>query len=122
MRHAGYPDKCKHFLGIQRPCEAGIDPATVRDAANPGPYRWPCLCLIGSKPASTICEKRELMTIEEHDAEEDMITAAVEAHCRKIDSGECPECGKPIEPSRIVGRCKYAACGHRIGQVLGDGD
>lgn len=22
-----------------------------------------------------------------------------------------------VEPSRVVGRCKYAACGHRLGQA-----
>jgi len=30
---------------------------------------------------------------------------------------KCHICEAPIEPSTIVGRCKYGACGHRIGQV-----
>lgn len=116
-RHGQYPDKCKHFRGIQRQCHAGIDPMTLRDVSQKGPARWPCLRLIGSDAATTTCAARELMTIAEHDAEEDEIIAAVNAHLAKLAKGECPECGNLIEPSRIIGRCKYAACGHRVGQV-----
>lgn len=32
-------------------------------------------------------------------------------------AGKCPTCGGDVEPSRRVGRCLYAACGHRLGQV-----
>lgn len=35
----------------------------------------------------------------------------------QLAAGKCPTCGKDIEPSKIVGRCRYGACGHRIGVV-----
>lgn len=118
-RHGQYPDKCKHFRGIQRRCKVGIDPMTLRESGK-RMARWPCLRLIGDEPAVNVCPARELMTIAEHDAEEDEMNAALDAHLAKLAAGVCPECGKPIEPSQVIGRCKYAACGHRIGQVLSD--
>jgi hypothetical protein len=116
-RHAQYPVRCRHFRGIQNVCMAGVDPKSVRDTGPPGPYRWPCLTLIGRSRAETVCPSRQLMTPEDFDAEEDEITAAVVRATKAIGAGHCPACGAKIEPSRIVGRCKYAACGHRLGQV-----
>jgi hypothetical protein len=43
--------------------------------------------------------------------------ANVERLLQRLRDGLCPTCEKPIEPSTIVGRCRYGACGHRIGQV-----
>ena len=37
-----------------------------------------------------------------------------------LAAGKCHICGADAEPSKVVGRCRYAACGHRIGQVGGD--
>lgn len=110
-------EKCRHFCGIQNVCGAGIDPKTVRDASQPGPYRWPCLQLIGCAPASDTCPKREWMTAEEHAGEERKLREAAGREIQLVADGKCPTCGRAIEPSRLVGRCKYGACGHRIGQV-----
>jgi hypothetical protein len=110
-------EKCRHFCGIQNVCGAGIDPRTVRDESEPGPYRWPCLQFIGRPAASDTCPKREWMTAEEHAAHETETRQAFSKAEAAIAAGKCHECGRDIEPSRIVGKCKYGACGHRIGQV-----
>lgn len=113
-----YADKCRHFNGIQHgKCEAGIVYLSVRDASGGGPYRWPCLSPGGKEPATTTCPQRSLLTQEEHAAWERRIEerwAELEA---ALVAGKCHVCGADIEPSRIVGRCKYASCGHRLGQV-----
>jgi hypothetical protein len=62
--------ECKHFNGIQHGCcLAGVAYNSVRDASQPGPYRWPCLTLSG-KEATTTCAKREYPTEAELEAEE----------------------------------------------------
>lgn len=47
--------RCFHFRGIQNVCAAGIDPKSVRDESQPGPYRWPCLTLSAERRATTTC-------------------------------------------------------------------
>lgn len=113
---AVYRDKCRHFNGIQHTtCEAGVEYALVRDASQPGPYRWPCLESHGV--ATTVCPERSLLTQEEHAAFEAEIEARWAEIASALEAGKCPVCEADVEPSRIVGRCKYAACGHRLGQV-----
>jgi hypothetical protein len=107
---------CRHFTGIQHEtCAAGVRYVDVRDASQPGPYRWPCIDVRG--PASTECPKRSLLTAEEHEAREREVDAIVDQALAAIAAGKCHECGAAIEPSRKIGRCLYGACGHRIGQV-----
>jgi hypothetical protein len=73
-KHAEYIDKCRHYNGIgndAKCCGAGVRYKDVRDDSGPGMYRWPCLKLLGQPAATTACEKRSLLTPEEHDARED---------------------------------------------------
>ena len=113
---AGQQKTCKHFAGLQKKvCAAGVDYSTLRDVSGPGMARWPCLP--GHRPCATTCPKRELNTEAEARAYVAGIEKAIEEAFCRIDAGRCHECDKPIEPSRIVDRCKYGACGHRIGQV-----
>lgn len=116
-------EECRHFTGIQHPtCGAGVDYKAVRDASQPGPYRWPCLTLIGREPATTTCGLRSLLTREEHAAREKEIEAICAKAAADVAAGRCHVCGGGIEPSRVVGRCRYAACGHRVGQVLDESE
>lgn len=110
-------EKCVHFRGIQNPCGAGVALDTVKDTSGPGPYRWPCLQLIGRPLCRTTCPARRLMTEAEQAAESATIDAAVKAAMASLTAGKCHECSAPIEPSKVVGRCRYASCGHRVGQV-----
>lgn len=116
--HGGYLQKCRYFIGIQHEtCDAGVRLDTVRDASQSGPSRWPCLTLIGRPEATTTCALRVLMTPEEHDAEEMRLVEAFAVTDAAIAAGNCPVCGQRVEPTKIVGRCTYAACGHRLGQT-----
>lgn len=111
-----YQDECKHFTGIQHPaCAAGVPYRSVRDESV-SPYRWPCLTHDG-KAATTMCEKRELLTQEEHALRDKDFLAAIERASRAVSEGKCIVCGADVAPSRIVGACLYGACGHRQGQV-----
>lgn len=108
--------KCKHFTGIHKKrCRLGIAYTDVRDTSGSGPYSWPCVAT--TRPCRTTCERREFFTEEEVAANVDEIESALSAAMAALESGKCHHCGAPIEPSVVVGRCKYGACGHRIGQV-----
>lgn len=102
---------CRYFRGIQfDTCKAGVAMESVRRPL-------PCLPLAPDRPAPDTCPKREWMTDEDHEARDREFAAAVERLRKLGEQGLCHVCEKPIEPSRIVGKCKYGACGHRIGQV-----
>ena len=109
-------ERCIYFRGIQNPCEAGVPLESVKDTSQ-RPYQWPCVQIAGGPVCKTTCEKRVLMTPEQHAAEEREIAEAVAKYDASLKAGKCPECGKPVEPTSISGRCRYAACGHRLGQV-----
>lgn len=114
-----YLDKCRHFTGIQHEaCAVAVPYADVRDPTMPGRYRWPCLDT--GRGAPDTCSRRSLLTQEEHAAEYAEINAAVDRMLAANADGKCHVCGEVIEPSKVVGRCRYGACGHRIGQVGGD--
>ena len=109
-------DTCFHFRGIQNVCAAGIDLVTVRDASQPGPYRWPCLSLDGRK-ATTTCPSYREPTAEEIAADRAAWDARIAELDERLKRGECGECGVKTASVRQVGRCVYAEpCGHRIGQ------
>ena len=115
-----YRDKCRHFIGMQHErCAAGVVYTDVRDSSQPGPYRWPCLDLLGRGIVDT-CSKRSLFTQEEHAENERELRAAVARMLADVAAGRCHVCGAAAEPSKVVGRCRYAACEHRIGQVASD--
>ena len=112
-----YRDKCRHFNGIQHTtCKVGVNYTDVRDPSMPGPYRWPCLD--GGRGAADTCSKRSLLTQEEHAEHEREMNAVVDRAMAAVAAGKCHVCGADAEPSKVVGRCRYAACGHRVGQVL----
>jgi hypothetical protein len=106
------PQKCKHFRGIQfETCEVGVVMETLTR---------PLPCLEGFGPVKTppdTCPKRELMTEEDYAAEARAFQEAASRAARLIAQGLCVDCEKPIAPTSRAGRCLYAACGHRIGQV-----
>lgn len=108
---------CIHFRGIQhKTCEAGVELLSVRDASQPGPYRWPCLT-IDHKAATTTCASFRAPTPEEHEQRERETTQLLERFFERQRAGLCTECGVKITNVRQHGRCVYAApCGHRIGQ------
>lgn len=111
-------DKCRHFNGIQNTrCKAGV---AYRDVTR-GPGQHPCLEVVaslpGTNPLPDTCPTRSLLTHDEHVAAKAERDAGIAAFLGKLRDGKCPTCEKPIEPSQVVGSCKYASCGHRIGQV-----
>jgi hypothetical protein len=104
---------CKHFTGIQHDtCAAGVEYEAVKDPARSGLARWPCL-----RNPALHCPKREFPTQAEVDVSEAETEAAIAKLLADIAAGKCHVCGADAEPSQVVGRCRYAACGHRIGQV-----
>jgi hypothetical protein len=116
-----FKNECRHFNGIQHErCAAGV----LYHSFDRRIVELPCLPdsrihkdrSVANCPSISLLTQGELLgRYREH-------TALIDAFCKSIESGKCFECGTDIEPSRIVGRCKYAACGHRIGQVAIEGD
>jgi len=104
--------KCRHFNGVQHDCcKVGV---RYSDARSEGKC-LPCLLVGATEP--TTCERRELMTERDYLAREAKINAALDRARDCAVRGICCVCEKPVEPTTIHGRCLYAACGHRIGQV-----
>lgn len=69
---------CRHFTGIQRTtCEAGVVLITVRDASQPGAYRWPCVTQPGHESVTSRCPRYEPQTAEEQAAEDAWVDDAV---------------------------------------------
>lgn len=115
-----YRDKCRHFNGIQHEtCKIGVRYEDVKDKGT-RPFGFPCLETGNGCPDT--CPQRSLLTQEEHAARELEMQARVDEIVMLLKAGKCHECQKDIEPSTIVGRCKYGACGHRIGQVMTEDD
>ncbi len=117
-----YRDKCRHFNGIQHECcKAGVRYKDVEMHANEHPrVRLPCADFAFTGVEVRVpdtCPARSFLTQEEHAAHEEEHKAAVGRALTALAAGKCHVCGVDIEPSKIVGRCKYAACGHRLGQV-----
>ena len=113
-----FVSECKHFTGIQNDCcKAGIEYSSVRDISGPGMARWPCLHMVNRDPATTVCPKRQDKSSEDWDREEAALSEALSRFDESIAAGKCAACGADAEPSRVIGRCRYAACGHRMGQV-----
>jgi hypothetical protein len=86
---ARVPQKCRHFRGVQHEtCLAGVDMKSVRDASQPGPYRWPCLTPLGRSPATTTCASFVAKTRAEEEAELAPLVKAVTKIDRMIGRGE----------------------------------
>lgn len=116
-----FRDKCRHFNGIQNPtCKASVSYADVRSPKELADMQiHPCLDLpMGARTrCPDTCPSRSWLTQEEHEAHERELKAAVQRLVSNLEAGICNTCGSSVEPSRVIGRCRYAACGHRIGQV-----
>jgi hypothetical protein len=111
-----YRDKCRHFTGIQhKTCKAGVAYEDVRDKNGPALGVMPCIDV--GKGCPDTCPQRSLLTQEEHAARESALKERAKEIVALLAAGKCHVCQGDIEPSRIVGHCKYGACGHRIGQV-----
>lgn len=110
-------DRCVFFTGIfQNPtCKAGVNYTSVRDASQPGMYRWPCH---RSQDATTTCLKAQYPTPAEAEAEAQMFEAAGKKLMEDLAKGLCPTCQQKVVTQKQVGRCVYAEpCGHRLGQA-----
>ncbi len=109
---------CVHFRGIQHAtCAAGVSLVSVRDASQPGPYRWPCLTLRADLKATTTCPSFREPTAEEIAADEAEFKAAMDRMRDNAAKGLCNTCGVKTTSVRQAGHCVYAnPCGHRIGQ------
>lgn len=123
-----YEGDCIHFTGIgiagdargghSRTCKAGVNYRSHVGGPDHGwAVRLPCLPGLAKDPVS--CPNFRAMTRAEHDAHQAEVTAAVERMLADVAAGKCHVCGAKVEPTKQVGRCLYAACGHRIGQVGG---
>lgn len=122
---------CIHFTGIGIPgtargghekcCKAGVNyRAHVGGKDSGWATRLPCLPR-QSKDAPP-CPHFRAMTKAEDDARKAEFTAAIDKALAAIAAGKCHVCGAEAEPSKVVGRCRYAACGHRVGQVSDGSD
>lgn len=121
-----YEGDCIHFTGIgikgdargghSRTCKAGVNyRAHVGGEELGWARRIPCLPQSAKEPVP--CPHFRAMTRAEHDAREAEVRAAIDRALGAIAAGKCHVCGADAEPTQMVGRCRYAACGHRIGQV-----
>jgi hypothetical protein len=115
-----YRDRCRHFTGIQHDtCAAGIKYTDVQMQFKEHPrVRLPCLDA-WNPPVRVpeTCPARSFITQEEHAEQEREFREAGVKALSAMKDGRCPVCGEPIEPSKVIGRCQYASCGHRLGQV-----
>lgn len=113
-----FKPKCRHFNGVQHDaCDAGVRYESVRDPEGRPYAALPCLDVGHGSASASRCLHISLLTQDEHAARHQKLEAEVNRVLSDLRAGKCFVCGAPIEPSKIVGRCKYAACGHRIGQV-----
>lgn len=132
MSERPFRDECRFFNGLgfgagerAKCCEAGIN---YRELVGGPDFGWarriPCLDGSPSLPRldPVPCSRRVLMTQEEHAEREKETRALIDQVCARMAAGLCPHCSKPIEPSTVHGRCRYGACGHRIGQVASGDD
>lgn len=101
----GQPTQCRHFRGMQNPCEAGeaIPKREAMRALREQGYGLPCMrpCIKGT-PAP--CASRSWFTDDEL-AEQEREDARALAD---ILGGRCPTCGKPLmktEGSRVRWVC-----------------
>ena len=103
---------CRHFSGLANDrCKADVAYNDFR-----GGPAMPCFGPDENHAPNT-CPKRAWSTQEDRDKAAREAEEFFQRREAILASGKCPECGKDIEPSTIEGRCRYAACGHRIGQV-----
>lgn len=110
---------CVHFNGIQHDkCDAGVNYRKLANDVVGFGAHLPCL------PRSSLrklplaeCAQFCAMTKAQDEAREAEVKAAIDKAMAAIAAGKCHVCGAEAEPSKVIGRCRYAACGHRVGQV-----
>lgn len=114
-------DWCRHYHGIGKICEAGVDPQSVRvdvtRSLDPKRQRgrlYPCF---EEDKVAGNCPRCSYLTPEERTAEKERSTAVWTKYLNDLANNVCPFCGAAIEKHEQIGRCAYAKpCGHRLYQ------
>jgi hypothetical protein len=102
---------CRHFTGVHhQACDRDV---RYSEVTVPG-GGLPCLRFVGSCPDN--CDEREWPTPAQVEAEVEEGRAVIAKVMADLAAGRGPTCGADVEPREQVGRCIYAACGHRLGQ------
>lgn len=111
-------DWCRHYRGVGKICEAGVNPQSVRVDVRKTPgsrsILYPCFETDGVAHG---CPQCSYYTQEERQAQREASDAAWRKFVDDLDNNICPFCGASIERRKQVGRCAYAVpCGHRLYQ------
>lgn len=116
--------KCRHFTGVfYEVCKAGIRYEDVKDVhperTDLAPaYRstLPCLQQHREFECRTVCEKRDLPSLEEATKMVDEVERRFKERMKLLAENYCPDHKIPIT-KRQIGRCVYAKeCGCRLYQ------
>jgi len=112
---------CVHFRGIQHDtCLAGVVVRSVRVVPEKGPYRLPCLPVIGGGDIPNNCEQRRYPTAEEVAADHAMWERAFAAFA----AGKSPCCDAPLESrgtARFCSKCREFVGRECGAEDIGDG-
>lgn len=114
-------DWCRHYHGIGKICEAGIDPQSVRvdvtrslDPKRQRSRLYPCF---EEDKVAGNCPHCSYYTPEERQAQKEASTAKRKKFVDDLNANRCPFCNAVIEKRQQVGRSVYAhPCGHRLYQ------
>jgi hypothetical protein len=110
-------DWCRHYHGIGKVCEAGVDPQSVYVELTKRGERthyYPCFEEDGVAHACSHCS---YLTPEERQAQRKESAAVWKKFVDDLNANRCPFCNAVIEQRKQVGRCVYAhPCGHRLYQ------
>lgn len=111
-------DWCRHYRGVSKVCEAGVDPQSVRVDVRKTPggrsILYPCF---EEDNVAHGCPQCSYLTPEERQAQRDASDAAALKYLSDLANDICPFCSAAIEKRKQVGSCAYAVpCGHRLYQ------
>jgi len=111
-------DWCRHYHGVGKTCEAGVDPQSVRVDVRKTPsgrsVLYPCF---ETDRVAHACPQCSYLTPEERQAQKDASAAAFMKYLTDLANNICPFCGAVVAKRVQVGRCVYAEpCNHRLYQ------
>ncbi|SRR6266568_971985 len=116
MSTNSYEIWCRHFNGIQNKiCKMGIayDLVGIKRENGPG-YMWPCF---KDQGCTERCGHASFLSPEEVAEKEREASEALQRYLTNMANDICPQCERPIEEKKQVGRCVYSwPCGHRLYQ------